>query len=269
MEPTTDQVQHHTGRAFAFGVPIGALGGLIGLGGAEFRLPVLTGVFRYPPRPAVAINLAISLVTVAAALIVRAATLDIAPVVSLLPVAVAITVGAVVAAYVGVGWVHRVPDVQLRRVILVLLLAIGAGLIVEAFAPSEAAGLLPDPGPLRLIVAVACGVVIGTISSMLGVAGGEVIIPTLLFVFGADIVVAGTLSLLISLPTVTAGVARHAGRASYRERADRTRTILPMGVGSVLGTVIGGLLVGLAPQAAIKLVLGVILIYSALRVFRH
>jgi hypothetical protein len=32
MEPETDQVRHHAGRAFAFGVPIGTLGGLIGLG---------------------------------------------------------------------------------------------------------------------------------------------------------------------------------------------------------------------------------------------
>jgi uncharacterized protein len=269
MEPMTGQVRQHAGRAFALGVPIGTLGGLIGLGGAEFRLPVLTGIFRYPPRPAVALNLAISMITVAAALTVRAVTLDTAPVLSLWPVAVAITLGAVIAAYLGVGWVHRISDARLRRLILVLLLGIGIGLIVEAFVPGEAAGLLPDLSPVQLSVAFACGLVIGLISSLLGVAGGEVIIPTLLFVFGADIVAAGTVSLLISLPTVTVGVARHARRASYRQRADRIRTIAPMGIGSVIGATIGGLLVGLAPQAAIKLLLGAILIYSALRVYRH
>jgi len=206
---------------------------------------------------------------VAAALTVRTVTLDLAPVVALLPVAAAIAVGAVVAAYVGVGWVHRISEVALRRTILVLLLAIGVGLIVEAFAPGESSGLLPDHGPAVLVVAVACGLVIGLISSLLGVAGGEVIIPTLLFVFGADIVAAGTASLLISLPTVAVGVARHTRRGAFRDRLDRRSTIVPMGVGSVLGAIIGGLLVGLAPQAAIKLVLGAILIYSALRVFRH
>ena len=35
--------------AFAGGAIIGALGGLIGLGGAEFRLPLLIGAFRFPP----------------------------------------------------------------------------------------------------------------------------------------------------------------------------------------------------------------------------
>jgi uncharacterized protein len=33
--------------AFAGGAVIGALGGLIGLGGAEFRLPLLIGAFRF------------------------------------------------------------------------------------------------------------------------------------------------------------------------------------------------------------------------------
>lgn len=34
------------GQSFMAGSLIGTLGGLIGLGGAEFRLPVLVGVFR-------------------------------------------------------------------------------------------------------------------------------------------------------------------------------------------------------------------------------
>lgn len=35
--------------AFGGGAVIGALGGLIGLGGAEFRLPLLIGMFRSLP----------------------------------------------------------------------------------------------------------------------------------------------------------------------------------------------------------------------------
>jgi len=36
--------------SFLYSVPIGMLGGLIGLGGAEFRLPVLAGILGYSAR---------------------------------------------------------------------------------------------------------------------------------------------------------------------------------------------------------------------------
>ena len=94
------------------------------------------------------------------------------------------------------------------------------------------------------------------------------IIPTLVFAFGVGIKTAGTASLLISLPTVAVGVLRHRRLGSYADRDDLTRTVAPIGVGSVIGALVGGFLVGLVPAAALKLVLGVILIVSAVRIFR-
>ena len=41
-----------------------------------------------------------------------------------------------------------------------------------------------------------------------------------------------------------------------------------MGVGSVVGAVAGGLLVGLVPASGLKFMLGVVLIVSAIRIFR-
>ena len=263
-----EEVRRSPVAALLYGAPIGVLGGLIGLGGAEFRLPVLAGVFRYPARRAVALNIAISLITVVSALLIRGGTLSLAPLLGLLPVVVAMILGAVSAAYVGTALVHRVSERLLERVILVFLVVIGTALVVEAFLPQDVPGLLPDALPVRVLAAVVFGLGIGLVSSLLGVAGGELIIPTLVFAFGVGIKTAGTASLLISLPTVAVGVLRHRGLGSYAERADITKTVAPMGAGSVVGAVVGGLLVGLAPAAALKLVLGVILIVSAVRIFR-
>jgi uncharacterized protein len=268
---TKQEVRRSPVAALLYGAPIGLLGGLIGLGGAEFRLPVLAGVFGYAARRAVALNLAISLVTVVSALLIRGGTLSLDPLVALLPVALAMIAGAVSAAFVGVALVHRISEVLLERFILVLLVGIGTALVVEAFLPQEVSGFLPEGSSplLRLAVAVVLGVLIGLVSSLLGVAGGELIIPTLEFVFGAGIKTAGTASLLISLPTVAVGVFRHSRLGSFTDRQDLSQTVAPMGAGSVVGAVAGGLLVGLVPAAALKFVLGVILLVSAVRIFHR
>jgi len=58
------------GQGFIAGSLIGTLGGLIGLGGAECRLPVPVGVFfRLGTLEAVILNKAMSLVVVTAALL--------------------------------------------------------------------------------------------------------------------------------------------------------------------------------------------------------
>ena len=64
--------------AFVGGSVIGSLGGLIGLGGAEFRLPLLISVFRFVALEAVILNKAMSLVVVASALPFRARTVPFA-----------------------------------------------------------------------------------------------------------------------------------------------------------------------------------------------
>jgi len=50
---------------------VGIAGGLIGLGGAELRLPYLVGVLGLTPHRAVPVNLAISLLTILAAVPTR------------------------------------------------------------------------------------------------------------------------------------------------------------------------------------------------------
>jgi uncharacterized protein len=64
-------------KAFGLSVPIGGLAGLVGLGGGEFRLPVLIYVVGYPAKMAVPLNLAVSLVTLAFALFVRSGAVSV------------------------------------------------------------------------------------------------------------------------------------------------------------------------------------------------
>lgn len=254
-------------KAVLYGAPVGALGGLIGLGGAEFRLPILKAAFGRPTHRAVALNLAISLLTLVASLAIRSRVAVPDQLADWLPVLAGLTSGSMLGAYAGAAFASRLSVERLERWILALLVAIGLALIAEAFLPLRSAGVA-DLLALRVPLAVALGVGIGLVSSMLGVAGGEIIIPTLVLVFGADIVTAGTLSAMIGVPTVGVGIWRYARRSAY-DAGDVRELVVPMGVGSVAGALLGGYLLPFVPASALKLILGVILIVSAARIFHH
>lgn len=80
-------------------------------------------------------------------------------------------------------------------------------------------------------------------------------------IFGVDIKIAGTVSLLISLPTVLIGVSKHASNKMYNDKNDFPALILPMGIGSIIGAFAGAVLVFIVSSQAIKLLLGFLLIF--------
>src|SRR3954447_5998428 len=110
--------------AFGSGAVIGTLGGLIGLGGAEFRLPLLIGAFRFAALQAVILNKAMSLVVVASALPFRAGAVPFASVAAHWPIIVNLLAGSLIGAWFGAGWATRIASRTLYRVIAVLLLGI-------------------------------------------------------------------------------------------------------------------------------------------------
>ena len=253
--------------AFVAGAAIALLAGLIGLGGAEFRLPVLIMVFALFAHRAVRINLLISLITLAAASVVRLQLVPETQVSRFLPEILAISLAGVAAAWLGAGALGRIPRSRILPLIAILLALIGLLLGAEAFLHQSAQSLLP-PGVPRTLVALGFGLAVGAISSLLGVAGGEFIIPTLVLVFGADIRTAGTASVLISLPIVLTGVLRHFLAGKYRSRTMLGYLVLPMSVGSIAGAMAGGLVSTAVSQDALRLVLAAILLASAWKLWR-
>lgn len=255
--------------AFGCGAAVGALGGLIGLGGAEFRLPLLLGLFALAAHQAVRVNLLVSLATVAAAALARFGLAPAPDLIGHLPEAAVLALGSTAAAYFGAGLLARLDAAALTRLIAALLLGIALLLVVEV-AAGDALHLRLEPGgAARPLLGAVAGTAIGLASSLLGVAGGELIIPTLVFGFGMDIKAAGTASLLVSLPTVVAGVLRFRAQGAYRDRAVLARLAFPMAVGSAAGAILGAALLPLAPTGFIKLLLGGVLAASAAKLLRE
>lgn len=254
--------------AFFSGAPVGVLGGLIGLGGAEFRLPILKAVFGYPTRRAIALNLAVSLLTLVASVAIRLRVVPGIKLVPLLPLVAGLIAGSMLGAYAGATYASRMSVARLDRWVLCLLVGIGTLLVVEGLLPWHSGGI-PWGLAVRVPLALVCGVGIGVVSSLLGVAGGELIIPTLVLLFGVDIKSAGTASVIVSLPTVVTGLVRYLKGGAFEQGADVSRLIFPMGAGSVVGAVLGGMLVPRVSAGALKIVLGGILIVSAVRIFQR
>ena len=253
--------------AFSGGAVIGTLGGLIGLGGAEFRLPLLIGLFGFASLEAVILNKAMSIVVVASALPFRAGTIPFNELMDHWGVILNLLAGSLLGAWVGAGWAIRLRTETLYRVIAVLLLFI-AVLLVFGHNPANP-GIPPLGGATQVAAGVAAGFGIGVVASLLGVAGGELLIPTLVLLFGIDIKLAGSLSLAISLPTMLVGFSRYSTDKSFAVLGRNRAFVLVMAFGSLFGAFLGGQLVGLVPAGYLLPLLAAILVISAIKVWRH
>jgi uncharacterized membrane protein YfcA len=151
--------------------------------------------------------------------------------------------------------------------VFALLLTLGLVMIAESFLPVAPVGILRDPMTMRMVSGLVLGILIGAISGLLGVAGGEVIIPTLILGFGAPIKSAGSLGQMVSIPTVLTGTVRHYRAGNFANRAILIRLILPMSLGAIAGGITGGLLANFVSSAFLKALLGAILIASSVKVF--
>jgi uncharacterized membrane protein YfcA len=260
-------VRDNKAAAFGGGAIIGTLGGLIGLGGAEFRLPLLIGAFNFAALEAVIVNKATSLVVVASALPFRAATVPLGDVAAHWPIVLNLLAGSLLGAWLGAGWATRLKSATLYRVIALLLVGIAALLLFGH--DQHAGGQALASGNLQLVAGVAAGFIIGVVASLLGVAGSELLIPTLVLLFGVDIKLAGSLSLAVSLPTMIVGFTRYSRDRSFAVLGQNRSFVLVMAVGSIVGTFIGGRLLGIIPSAILLPLLAGILVISAVKVWRH
>lgn len=247
------------------GAAVGLLGGLIGLGGAEFRLPLLIGVFGFVALEAVIFNKAMSLVVVAASLPFRAATVPFASIAERWDILAMLLPGTLVGAWLGAGLATRLRSRTLYRVLAVLLLFIAAVLLLGHGATASAR----LQGPALVFVALVAGLGIGAVAALMGVAGGELLIPTITLLFGVNLKLAGSMSLAVSLPTMLVAFTRYSQDKSFAVIQANRRFLVTMAVGSLIGAYVGGKLLGVVSDAVLLPTLALILVVSAVKVWRH
>src|SRR4051812_18778877 len=145
---------------------------MIGLGGAEFRLPLLIGLFAFAALQAVIVNKAMSLIVVITALPARLLGVPFDQVAPHWTVAVNLLAGSLVGAWVGASWATRMTSRTLYRVLAALVIVIAGALLATHLGSVEPLDLAPA---VRIPVGVAAGFAIGVVAALMGVAGGELL----------------------------------------------------------------------------------------------
>ena len=246
--------------SIGYGSFTGLLAGLVGLGGAEERIPFLLYYLRLPLEDMLVANLLISFATSGLNFAVRINggiwSLNAAY------VSAAMIVGSTPGAYAGVLLSHRASKRTLKRFIALLLSFVVAravyGLIFIAGGTGQPTISTPD-----LILSVISGLGVGIISGSAGVAGGEYRIPILTYLIGLPIKIAGTASQLISLPTIAIAVWRHQ-RLGFLTRRSLVAAGM-LGIPSVIAASLTGLLVAGLPTLYVDLLFIAILAFTIFR----
>lgn len=145
--------------------------------------------------------------------------------------------GSLLGAWFGGARPTRLRSDTLYRVISVLLVGMAVMLMVGHSAQGLGHPMFADP--VQLMAGVAAGYPIGAVASLLGVAGGELLIPTSMLLFGVDVKLAASLSLAVSLPTMPVGFARYSLDDSSAVLRRSGRFVAAMPVGPAVGSLTG------------------------------
>jgi uncharacterized protein len=247
-------------RASLAGLLTGIAAGFVGVGGGEFRIPVLIRVLRFSVHSAAGVNLLVGLFTVALSAYRRLGQRSISD--DAMTLAWVMGIASIAGAVLGVASRKRIAVRPLILVIRIYLVLAGAWMLYESIW--HAHHVLADPqGVARWMLAGTAAFAIAAVSGVMGVAGGEMRIPVLLYLFSVPIIEAGTLSLLVSIPTVACGAIADRRLGGIRNSA--LRVALIMGVASAVGVLAGAALVPYANRETIKGVLGAVLLLAAIR----
>lgn len=196
----------------ASGLAVGFLAGLVGVGGGVLIVPLLYFFYGHPGWGGVllpaelhaVVSHATSLFVIVPTAVLGAWTYHRAELVAW-RAALPIAVTSVAAALVASQATASIPAPALKLAFGVLLVVSGARLLRT--------GRLPEPnetGETHLAVAALGGVAVGALSALLGVGGGIVAIPILVYLVGLPLEKVAATSMGIIVLTALAGVVGYA-----------------------------------------------------------
>jgi uncharacterized membrane protein YfcA len=116
----------------------------------------------------------------------------------------------------------------------------------------------------EILGAGALGLAGGVLGGLLGIGGGVLYVPALALILGLDQVDAEATSLLAVIAVGAVGAWRQYGYGNVRPRDGAL-----IGAMSILGVLAGVALANVLPERALRLLFAVVMVYSAVSLFRR
>jgi len=230
------------------GLAAGALGGLFGVGGGLIIVPGLVLVAKLERRLAHGTSLAATLPIALASLstYVVNGNVDWA-------VAPLMAIGTVTGAIIGTKLLTILPKRTITIVFIVTVLATA----VRLFLATETTGrdnLTTWSGVLLVII----GLATGTLSGLLGIGGGVVMVPAMVVLFGMVPLIAKGTSVAVIVPTSIMGTIRNRANANV----DLKVAAVAGGCG-VLSAITGGIIADGISTGVSNVMFGILLLFVA------
>jgi uncharacterized protein len=213
----------------AVGLGVGVFGGIFGLGGGIIMVPVLLYLYRREIHQATAISLAVIGPMAFCGTLGNALSGKI-----VWPAFLAISAGSVVGAVLGATLSKRVPRATLRLITGVSVFLIGVSMIVIKAPVTIESDVVVNTDPGAIAVMLAVGLAVGVFAGMLGLGGGVILNPVMLFAFGYTAQQTVATSLAIIVPTSASGAIRQ-----YFNGHLDVRMFALMAAGACAGSIVG------------------------------
>ncbi|MCE1175352.1 MAG: sulfite exporter TauE/SafE family protein [Propionibacteriales bacterium] len=253
-----DLTGRHVLGLVGIGMLAGFFSGLFGIGGGILVVPALVVLLKLDQRQAVGT----SLLAILPAATISAISYGLSGSVDL-GLGAVLAVGAVVGAQFGSWLLERISRRAAQWVFVAFIVVMIVELVVVV--PDRAAQFAWNaPAVVGLVV---LGLVAGTLSAILGVGGGGVVVPVLMVWFGLGDLIAKGASLVMMLPGVISGLIGNARRGNVFVKAG-----LLVGLGSLFTGPLGAWVAHLIPAqlgawlfAGFLLFIGFTMVRQALR----
>lgn len=263
MTDSSDAVRVHDRLPFVslvlLGAAAGVLSGLFGIGGGTILVPGFALWLGMNQKLAAGTSAA----AILPAAVVGAITYGLQGNVDWLA-GLFLAIGIVAGAQVGTLLLARLDVTAVKWVFIVFLLVVVVSLWIVV--PQRDAVITIDFFAAAMLVVT--GILTGIVAGLVGVGGGIIVVPVLMFFFGSSDLTAKGTSLLMMIPGSLSGTV-----SNYRRRNVDMRSAAVAGITACffapLGALLAGLLDPFVGNVLFSLYLGFVMIQMLLRLIRQ